>query len=209
MFFEITGSRSVLANFTGKKSLIASIDYIYPDTTKDSINIVQNQNNRTIDEVSVLSENDNYLPYKYVVKEKFRKQKSLDRIRNSSVTPVSIESSANEIEYDIIRDDVGHTRLVGKVFYQSLRSNSSKYVSEASKFKSPSEFNSSKWVESARDEMFSARFNNLAAFKLQEKEATFDGINTLTDGFLKSQNFLFSPKNRELPSLNINHQFKR
>ena len=199
----------MLANFTGKKSLIASIDYVYPDTTKDSIYMLQNPNNKTIDEVSVLSDNHNYLPYKYVVKDKFRKQKSLGPMRDSSVSPISIESSANDIEYDIIRDDVGHTRLVGKVFYQSLRSNSSKYVSEASKFKSPSDFNSSKCVESARDEMFSARFNNLVAFKLSEKEATFDGVNTITDGFFKNQNFLFSPKNKDLPSLNLSRQFKR
>lgn len=83
------------------------------------------------------------------------------RLRINSVSPASVNSSVPDMDYDIIRDDVGRTKLVKKMFYNSLRSNSSKYVSEASKFKSPSDYNSSKGIASARDDIFSGRDNTL------------------------------------------------
>lgn len=81
---------------------------------------------------------------------------------------MSLNSSMREVQYDIIRDDIGYSKMEGKVFYNSIRStlqkhnsfssdnHSSKYVSEASKFRSYSELNSSKGLPSPREEiMFS------------------------------------------------------
>lgn len=131
----------------------------------------------------------------------------MQKIRINSLALMSPNSSIREAEYDIIRDGVGYTKLVGKVFYNSIRSNSSKYVSEASKFRNPSDYESSKGNGSVKGEMLSGRVRHLSIFNPEEHKQNYNPVNTLTDGFFKHQNFLFSPSSREIISLNSTDKF--
>ena len=55
------------------------------------------------------------------------KGKKIKRIRGNSITPLSHASSFHEPEYDIIKDDVGYMKLVGRMFNNTHRSNSLRY----------------------------------------------------------------------------------
>jgi hypothetical protein len=153
MFNEITGSLSVLAKFSGRETKDSTIDEVLqstpiskfqyqniqnkPDLTRESKHFMM-LNDSTINDALVLSEDENNIPYQYTVQDKSRQRlmKNRTKIRINSLSPISMHSSAIENEYDIIRDDIGYSHLVGKVFYYSIRSNnSSKYVSEESKLK--------------------------------------------------------------------------
>lgn len=72
MFNEITGSRAILSKFNGKSSWISTIDRILPlnNTTQDSIMRDNTPNNAH--NVTLLSDNDDYLNYVYEVVDKNR-----------------------------------------------------------------------------------------------------------------------------------------
>lgn len=203
IFNEITGSKAVLSFFNdGKREYEATIDHVLPDMTKDSIQQAGGMSYRIASDVSLNSDQKDYLqlPYKFVVKEKNEEKKKkikFPKIRVNSISPVSQNSSWNEVDYDIIKDDVGYGKLVGKIFFNSIRSNSSKYISEASNFKHPSELDSSRYLESGRDETLSGRMNRLALVHPKGK-AKFEFSNTHTEGFLKHQNFLISPTQKQI-----------
>lgn len=159
MFNEITGSLSILAKFSVKETKDSTIDEVLLSARKsnvsNSINFntkeyqnkhdisYEHQNMRLLNDSTIndpvnLSEDGNNLPYKYAIRERRKEIKNSNRakIRINSLSPISINSSAIENEYDIIRDDIGYSHLVGKIFYYSIRSNnSSKYVSDESKLK--------------------------------------------------------------------------
>jgi hypothetical protein len=128
----------------------------------------------------------------------------------------SLKSSLHEKEYDIIRDDIGYAKQVGKVFYSSIRSNSSnskpnsKYVSEASRFKNPSDYESSRGNVSIRGDLLSGRVKHLSLFKLDEhkKDKNYNPVNTCTEGFFKNTAILLSPSNALAKSLNSTDRFK-
>jgi hypothetical protein len=122
MFFEITGSKAVLSQFKKGNSTNETIDRVFPEHERHH--------------------------YHYVLVDRRERstsnRRAHPRIRVNSISPVSINSSVIEgNDYDIIRDEVGYSKLIGR-YFNSIRSNSSKYVSEASKFKNPSDVNSSK-----------------------------------------------------------------
>lgn len=212
MFFEITGSLSVLSNFSGNKSRISTIDHILPDITKDSINA--NDIRRPEHNLSVNSDHENYLPYKFVAKGQSDRNKSIahrKKLRVNSITPVSVNSSViGEPEYDIIRDDIGYTKLVGKMFCNSIRSNSSKYVSEVSKFRSPSDYESSKCLGSHKDELLSGRtLPPITLFKGTPKNHKINPVNTCTEGFFEHHNFMITPDYKQMGSVRSTQQINK
>lgn len=176
MFFEITGSKAVLSHFTKGNYTNETVDRVFPE---------QNRHH-----------------YHYVLVDKRDRSSSNPRIRVNSISPVSINSSVIEgNDYDIIRDDIGYSKLIGRYFNSIRSNNSSKYVSEASKFKSPSDVNSSKDLYSWKEGIMSARNNLLAIIKQNSESHEANPAKTWTDGFLKSQNFIFAPPQIEIPSV--------
>jgi hypothetical protein len=169
MFFEIANSRAVLAMFNNCKiEWSATVDRVFPEENRDN--------------------------YQYVITDKFNR--SSRRIRLNSNSPASIASSMHEAEYDIIRDDIGYCKLVGKGFFNSIRSNSSK-------FKSPSEFNSSKDMFSNRDQM-SQRANALNMLRQSSDKLNVSPAKTCTGWFNnKKQNFMFAPEVTSVKSTSI------
>ena len=114
IFNEISGSLSVLSMFNNKNSWISTVDRIYPNTTQESF--IQNQQQNNGNNLTILSDgDDDDFNYKYEVKDKKstpKSKKSLPRIRNNSISPVSINSSnLDNNDYDIIRDELGHASL--------------------------------------------------------------------------------------------------
>ena len=114
IFNEISGSLSVLSMFNNKDSWISTVDRIYPNTTQESF--IQNQQQNNGNNLTILSDgDDDDFNYKYEVKDKKstpKSKKSLPRIRNNSISPVSINSSnLDNNDYDIIRDELGHASL--------------------------------------------------------------------------------------------------
>ena len=223
MFNEITGSRGLLMLYNGHRSQMHTIDRILPNTTNESFSRSQSdQSGHLGNNVTLLSEDNDYFPYKYEVIDRQGRFKSVNKRKRKSVadnfprinvtkvprmsqiSPISINSSNADPDYDIIRDEVGYTKLVGPMFYQSICSNSSKYVTETAKFHYESEFNSSKGARSLNEDLFaSGKFLGIRIKRGQIK-TNFDErkpSNTHTQGFFKHTNFLPSPNNKLLDSV--------
>ena len=88
------------------------------------------------------------------------------------------------------------------MFYQSNRSNSSKYVTDTANFRNDSEYNSSKGVKSLKDDMFSS--SRQMSIKMQQNLNSGTNsilVNTHTNGFFKNVNFFPSPNEKVLDSV--------
>ncbi|CAI2373593.1 unnamed protein product [Moneuplotes crassus] len=191
-FLEITGSRAILPFCNnGQKAVEASIDLVLPDITKDDIvNQSGQQGHRIRHNLTYNSDGNHHFPHLYITSEKKNLNKNLSKrsIRFNSATPISHNSSNQEPEYDIIKDEFGYIKLVGKMFNGTNRSGSSKNIQSDSQYQS--EINSSQALGSGRDETLSLRAQN---FLVAPERNNLKLANTHTNGFMKNQHFLFSP----------------